>query len=47
MTADILENHSFILQDAVQKVHWNNSQATLYSFAWADLEKILGGASQA
>ena len=27
------ENYSFIVQDAVQGHHWNNSQATLHPFA--------------
>ena len=32
VTADFSENYSFILQDAAQGFHWNNSQATLYPF---------------
>ena len=27
---DFAENYSFIVQDAVQGYHWNNSQATLH-----------------
>ena len=30
MTADFSENYSFVLQDAAQGFHWNNSQATLH-----------------
>ena len=29
---DFSENYSFILQDAAQGFHWNNSQATLHPF---------------
>jgi len=29
---DFAENYSFIVQDAVQGYHWNNSQATLHTF---------------
>ena len=29
VTADFSENYSFVLQDAAQGYHWNNSQATL------------------
>lgn len=32
VTADFSENYSFILQDAAQGFHWNNSQATLHPF---------------
>ena len=32
VTADFLENYSFVLQDAAQGFHWNNSQATLHPF---------------
>ena len=32
VTADFSENYSFVLQDAVQGFHWNNSQATLHPF---------------
>ena len=32
VTADFSENYSFILQDAAQGYHWNNSQATLHPF---------------
>lgn len=30
---DFAENYSFIVQDAIQGHHWNNSQATLHPFA--------------
>lgn len=30
---DFAENYSFVVQDAVQGFHWNNSQATLHPFA--------------
>lgn len=30
--ADFSENYSFILQDAAQSYHWNNSQATIHPF---------------
>ena len=30
---DFAENCSFVVQDAVQGYHWNNSQATLHPFA--------------
>ncbi len=30
--ADFSENYSFVLQDAAQGFHWNNSQATLHPF---------------
>ena len=29
---DFAENYSFIVQDAIQSYHWNNSQATLHPF---------------
>ena len=29
---DFAENYSFIVQDAIQGFHWNNSQATLHPF---------------
>ena len=32
VTADFSENYSFVLQDAAQGYHWNNSQATVHSF---------------
>ena len=32
VTADFSENYSFVLQDAAQGFHWNNSQATLHPF---------------
>ena len=32
VTVDFSENYSFILQDAAQGFHWNNSQATLHPF---------------
>ena len=32
VTVDFSENYSFVLQDAAQGYHWNNSQATLHPF---------------
>ena len=32
ITADFSENYSFVLQDAAQGFHWNNSQATIHPF---------------
>ena len=32
VNADFSENYSFILQDAAQGFHWNNSQATIHPF---------------
>ena len=32
ITADFSENYSFILQDAAQGFHWNNSQTTIHPF---------------
>ena len=32
VTADFSENYSFVLQDAAQGYHWNNSQTTLHPF---------------
>ena len=32
VTAEFSENYSFILQDAAQGFHWNNSQATIHPF---------------
>ena len=32
VTADYLGNYSFVLQDAAQGFHWNNSQAILHPF---------------
>ena len=29
---DFAENYSFVAQDVVQSLHWNNSQATLHPF---------------
>ena len=29
---DLAENYAFIVQDAAQSFHWNNSQATLHRF---------------
>ena len=29
---DFAENYAFIVQDAVQSFHWNNSQAMVYPF---------------
>ena len=30
--ADFSENYSFLIQDATQGFHWNNSQATIHPF---------------
>ena len=32
MRADFSENYSFVLQDAAQGFHWNNSQETIHPF---------------
>ena len=32
MSADFSENYSFVLQDAAQGFHWNNSQSTIHPF---------------
>jgi len=32
VVADFSENYSFVLQDAAQSFHWNNSQATIHPF---------------
>ena len=32
MIGDFSENYSFVLQDAAQGFHWNNSQATIHPF---------------
>ena len=32
LIADFSENYSFVLQDAAQSFHWNNSQATIHPF---------------
>ena len=32
VTLDFSENYSFVLQDAAQGYHWNNSQATIHPF---------------
>ena len=32
MMPDFSENYSFVLQDATQSFHWNNSQATIHPF---------------
>ncbi len=32
VVCDFAENYSFVLQDAAQAFHWNNSQATLHPF---------------
>ena len=33
VVADFSGNYSFIVQDSVQGMHWNNDQATVHSFA--------------
>ena len=42
VTADFSENYSFVLQDAAQGFHWNNSQATLHPFVayYLDTEEV-------
>ena len=42
VTADFAENYSFVLQDAAQGFHWNNSQATLHPFVayYLDSEEV-------
>ena len=42
VTADFYENYYFVLQDAAQGFHWNNSQATLHPFVanYADAGKM-------
>lgn len=42
VTADFSENYAFILQDAAQGFHWNNSQATIHPFViyYKDSEKL-------
>ena len=42
VTVDFSENYSFILQDAAQGFHWNNSQATLHPFVayFVDREEL-------
>jgi len=44
IVADFSENYSFVLQDAVQGVHWNNSQATIHPFRgyYAEVENPEG-----
>ena len=32
VVGDFAENYSFVLQDAAQEFHWNNTQATLHPF---------------
>lgn len=34
VVGDFSENYSFIVQDAVQGYHWNNSQVTLHPFVY-------------
>lgn len=42
ITADFSENYSFVLQDAAQGFHWNNSQATIHPFVvyYLDMGKL-------
>ena len=42
VTVDFSENYSFILQDAAQGFHWNNSSATLHPFVayYLDSEEL-------
>ena len=37
VNADFSENYAFVLQDASQGFHWNNSQATIHPFVAYDL----------
>ena len=39
---DFSENYSFVLQDAAQGFHWNNSQATIHPFVayYRESEKL-------
>ena len=32
IVSDFAENYSFLVQDAAQGFHWNNSQATIHPF---------------
>ncbi len=32
VSADFSENYAFVLQDAAQGFHWNNSQCTIHPF---------------
>lgn len=32
MVCDFAENYAFVIQDAIQGVHWNNDQVTLHPF---------------
>ena len=38
VNADFSENYSFVLQDASQGFHWNNTQATIHPFVAYYLE---------
>ena len=39
---DFVQNYSFVIQDAIQGYHWNNSQATLRPFViYKKIKKIL------
>ena len=39
---DFAENYSFVIQDAVQGHHWDNSQATLHPFSVCTQEEVGG-----
>lgn len=39
VVADFSENYSFVLQDSVQGVHWNNTQCTVHPFACYYIDK--------
>ena len=42
VTADFSENYAFILQDAAQGFHWNNSQATIHPFVAYYIDSVEG-----
>ena len=39
---DFAENYAFIVQDAAQSFHWNNSEATIHPFAMYYKDKDTG-----
>ena len=43
VTVDFSENYSFVIQDASQGFHWNNSQATIHPFVahYRDTQEVL------
>ena len=40
VTADLSENYCFVLQDAAQEFHWNNTQATIRPFVAYHIDSI-------